>query len=115
MHLEWAISYVRHYDLSLVRAVRKNRIVSQIDTDMKKAVDYIRGARKYASDPKLAHLAGVLAAGAMPRQLLLKKMHMKASEFNAMIDTAIEAGIITRSPGVHLNYAGDVYYCADQD
>ena len=30
-------------------------------------------------------------------------------------DTAIEAGIITRSPGVHLNYAGDVYYCADQD
>ena len=114
-HLEWAISYVRHYDMAMIRAVRKNRIVNQIDTDMKKAVDYIKGARKYASDPKLAHLASVLASGAMPRQLLLKKMHMKASEFNAMIDTAIEAGIITRSPGVHLNYAGDVYYCADQD
>jgi hypothetical protein len=114
-HLEWAISYVRHYDMAMIRAVRKNRIVNQIDTDMKKAVDYIKGARKYASDPKLAHLASVLASGAMPRQLLLKKMHMKASEFNAMIDTAIEAGIITRSPGVHLNYAGDVYYCADHD
>jgi hypothetical protein len=114
-HLEWAIAYTRHYDMSLVRSVRRNRIVNQIDTDMKKAVDYIKGARKYASDPKLAHLAPVLAAGAMPRQLLLKKMHMKASEFNGMIDTAIEAGIITRSPGVHLNYAGDVYYCGEHD
>jgi len=114
-HLEWAISYVRHYDMAMIRAVRKNRIVNQFDTDIKKAVNYIRGARKLASDPKLTNLAPVLASGAMPRQLLLKRMHMKASDFNAMIDTAVEAGIITRSPGLHLAYAGEVYYCADSD
>lgn len=114
-HLQWAINYVRHYDMALVRAVRRNRIVNQTDTDIKKAVDYIKGARHFAGDPKNAKYAMVLQAGAMPHAMLLKKMHMKTREFSDLINTAIEAGIISKSPGVQFNYAGDVYFAGDTE
>ena len=112
-HLEWAISYVRHYDTALVQAVRNNYSTSAVDKDIKRMVGFIRGARQYARNEKMGSFAQVLLAGAMPHKLLLKKMHMKASDFNALVATAVEAGIITRSPGAHLNYAGEVYYCVE--
>lgn len=112
-HLEWAITYARHYDLALVRAVRTHRVRSQSDEEIKRAVEIVRGARQIAGDTALAHFAGVLAAGAMPRQLLLRKMRMRARDFDAMIDTAVESGVLTRSPGAHLHYAGDVFYCVE--
>ena len=34
---------------------------------------------------------------------------------NAMIDTAIEAGIIRMSPGASSGYAGELYYVGDVD
>lgn len=115
-HLEWAVSYVRHYDMALVRAVRKNRVVSQFDSDIKKAVQYLKGAPQYATDPKLAGWASILAGGGMPHQMLLKKMHMKASDFKAMIETAVESGLVLRSPaGSHPGYGGEVYMAAENE
>lgn len=112
--LRWAYQYVRHYDMLLVDAVRKNRSANEYDALMRKAVDLIKGARKLASNPKLLQFARVLADGAMPHKELLRRMHMKASEFNGMIETAVEAGLITRAPGVGLGYAGMVYYCVEE-
>lgn len=114
-HLEWAISYVRHYDLAMIRAVRKNRVSSQVDGEIKKAVNYIQGARKYATDPKLGQFAGILASGGMPHQLLLKKMHMKAKEFQSLMETAIESGVLVSAPGLEYNYAGLVYRLSSHD
>ena len=45
----------------------------------------------------------------MPHSLLLKRMHMKSREFNDLISTAIEAGLVSKSAGVEWSYAGYVY------
>lgn len=112
--LRWAYSYIKHYDGLLVDAVRKNKSHNEYDALMKKAVELIKAAPRLASNPKLSKFAQVFADGAMPHNELLRRMHMKSSEFNAMIETAVEARIITRSPGVALGYAGLVYYCAEE-
>lgn len=109
--LEWAMRYVEHYDMKLVQAVRQNRTANQTEADLKKLQKYVAGAAKYATDPKLENFAHVFRDGAVPRQFLLQRMHMKASEFNALVDTAVEAGMITRTTGAHLGYAGEIYYC----
>ena len=112
--LEWAIAYIRHYDMALMRAVRKNRVRSQTDADGKRAVEYIRAARAMAGEQKNPRLASVLASGAMPHSLLLKKMHMKSREFTELMNTLVEAGIVLKSPGAHLHYAGDIYLVGDE-
>lgn len=112
--LRWSYQYIKHYDGLLVDAVRKNKSHNEYDALMKKAVDLIKAAPRLASNPKLAKLAPVFADGAMPHNELLRRMHMKSSEFNAMIETAVEARIITRAPGVGLGYAGMVYYCVEE-
>lgn len=108
-HLEWSISYVRHYDLAMIRAVRRNRISSQVDGDIKRLMGFIKGARKFATDPKLAQFTSILASGGLPHQLALKKMHMKATEFGALVSTATEAGLLMAAPGLEYGYAGQVY------
>lgn len=108
-HLSWAISYVRHYDMAMVKAVRRNRVASQVDGEIKRVVQFIRGARKFAMDPKLAQFTAILASGGMPHQLLLKKMHLKASEFASLVSTATEAGLLMAAPGLEYGYAGQVY------
>lgn len=108
-HIEWAIAYVRHYDMALIKAVRKNRIASQVQGDIKRLLGFIRSARSYATDPKLANFASILASGGMPHQMLLKKMHMSAREFSTLVDTAHEAGLVNKAPGLEFNYAGLVY------
>lgn len=106
-HLEWAIQYVRHYDLELIRAVRRERVESQTDADIKKAIKFINAAKKYSKD---ARFGEICAQGGMPHSKLLKLMAMSARQFKELMDTAVEAGAIGRSPGVQFNYAGDVYF-----
>lgn len=110
-HLEWAIQYVRHYDLDLIRAVRRERVDSQTDADIKKAVKYIKAAKKYSKD---ARFGTICSQGGMPHSKLLKLMAMSARQFKEIMDTAVEAGVIARSPGVQWNYAGDVYFPIDE-
>jgi hypothetical protein len=112
--LEWAISYIRHYDMALVRAVRKNRVRSQTDADTKRVLEYLKAAKSFAGEQKNPRLASVLATGAMPHALLLKKMHMKSREFTELMNTLVEAGIVMKSPGAHLHYAGDVYFTGEE-
>ena len=112
--LKWAYQYVRHYDMLMVDAVRKNRSANEYDALTKKAIDHIKKARSLASNPKLKQFAAVFADGAFPHKELLRRMHMEASKFGGMIETAIEAGLITKSPGTHLGYAGVVYYCVEE-
>jgi hypothetical protein len=112
-HLEWAIAYVRHYDNALIRAVRRNRIESQTDGDMKRAVEFIRHAKKYSGDTRFG---AACSQGAMPHSKLLKLMKMQAKQFRDLMDTAVESGVLTKSPGVQFNAgAGDVYWLADVD
>lgn len=114
-HIQWSQEYVMHYDMALVRAVRKNRMVNQTDGDLKKAIEYIKGAKRMANDPKINQgYRRVLADGAMPHALLLKKMHMKAREFDELMKTAREAAIINvMDNGLHLGYGGQIYYAND--
>ena len=107
VHLEWAIQYVRHYDLELIRSVRRERVDSQTDADIKKALKYIKAAKKYSKD---ARFGTICAQGGMPHSKLLKLMAMSARQFKELMETATEAGVISKAPGVQWNYAGDVYF-----
>lgn len=113
IHMEWAISYVRHYDNAMVRAVRRNRIESQTDGDIKRVIEYIRHAKKYAGDTKYGQAC---VAGAMPHSKLLKLMKMPARQFNELMQTAVESGVLTKSPAAQFNAGGgDVYWLGDVD
>jgi hypothetical protein len=112
-HLEWAISYVRHYDNQLLRAVRRNRVESVTDGDMKRAIEFIRHAKKYSKDSKFGEAC---AAGAMPHSKLLKLMKMPAKQFTELMDTAVESGVLTKSPAAQFNAGGAfVYWLGDVD
>jgi Bifunctional DNA primase/polymerase, N-terminal/Protein of unknown function (DUF3987) len=112
-HVQWAIEFVRHHDMQLVRNVRRCRIRNQTDEETKRAINYIRGAKSLLSDQKNANYAAVLAAGGMPHALLLKRMHMKSREFGELMNTATEAGFITKCLGHPWNYAGEVYFAVE--
>jgi hypothetical protein len=111
VHLEWAIQYVRHYDLELIRAVRRERVENQTDADIKKAIKYIKAAKKYSKD---ARFGNICSQGGMPHSKLLKLMAMTARQFKELMDTAAESGAVGRSPGIDLGYAGDVYFPVDE-
>jgi hypothetical protein len=42
-------------------------------------------------------------------------MAMSARQFKDLMDTAVEANIITRSAGTMFNTAGEVYFAADAE
>ena len=113
-HVEWAINYVRHYDLALVHAVRKHRVAGVVDAGLRKLREYVACAKKLAGDPKLANFAGILAQGGMPRQLLVKKMRMKSRELDDLIRTAVDSGAISDTDGLPMDYAGRVYFALDE-
>ncbi len=54
-------------------------------------------------------IAGLLARGYIPRQVLIKRMHCTAAEFNLLIAEGKEAGIVRELDGIEFNYAGVVY------
>jgi hypothetical protein len=110
VHLEWAIQYVRHYDLELIRSVRRERVASQTDADIKRAVKFIKAATKYSKD---ARFGKICSQGGMPHSKLLKLMAMPARQFKELMETAAESGVITKSPGVQWDYAADVYFAVD--
>lgn len=110
-HLEWAIQYVRHYDLDLIRAVRRERVASQTDGEIKKAIKFIKKAKTYSKD---ARFGVVCAAGYMPHSKLLKLMAMNSRQFRDLMETAVESGAVLKAPGAQWSYAGDVYSVADE-
>ena len=110
--LDWAIAFVRHFDVSLVRAVRTNRVSSQIDGELKKAVGYVKHAKRYVSDKRYAK---ALAQGAMPRGKLLKLMKMKARDFDQLIETAVGSGVLKSAPGAMFGEVLEVYFVGDDE
>lgn len=112
-HLEWAIQFVEHYDTAMVRAVRTQRVSSQTDADIKKALGFVKNSRKYINDSRFAT---VLADGAMPHSKLLKLMKMSARQFGEVVDTAVACGILLKGPGAEYGFPGmDVYRVGDYD
>lgn len=79
-----------------------------------KLARYLRNA-KHLPVPKQASkftgevIARLLGQGYIPRQMLLKVMHVPASEFNLLIAEGKEAGIVRELDGIEFNYAGVVY------
>lgn len=105
-HLEWAIQYVRHYDLELIASVKRERTESQTDADIKRAIGFIKAAKKYAKDARFGHIC---VTGGMPHSKLLKMMAMSARAFKELMETAVEAGSVVSALGVEFQYAGQVY------
>ena len=59
--------------------------------------------------PARAEIAVLLSRGYVPRQILLKAMHVPAAEFNILIARAKRAGTITEHDGAEFGYAGTLY------
>lgn len=106
-HLEWAIRYVRHYDTAMVRAVVEQRTENEHDAQIKKLVRYVANARKYVKDSEFKDM-NLLQRGFMPKRKLLKLMRMKARTLDELLDTAVQAGYILKSPDL----IADIYTVA---
>ena len=111
-HLEWAIQFVEHYDTALVRSVRKQRIESVVDGEIKRMIDLVKNSKKYVADKKYSH---ILSTGAMPHAKLLKLMKVSARVFADLIETAVTMQVILRAPGLEFGYVGDVYRVGDTE
>ncbi len=113
-HFQWAVRYVRHYDLSLVRAVRRERYVNEVDKELKAVVERIKQAKAYAKNPKHQERWGkVFATGGLPHSFLLRMMHMKAADFDKLMTTAMESGLVVGGPNPELG-AGVFYYLPEE-
>lgn len=104
--LQWAIRYVRHYDLQLLESVRTKRTRNEVDAELQRLLRYVSAARKYVDDKKYSV---ILAKGLMPHAKLLKLMKVDSKTLRNLTETALESGIILRSPGAADGYPGDVY------
>jgi len=108
-HLEWAIQYVRHYDLELVAAVKRERIENETDAQMKRLIGFIGSAKKYAKDARYGRAA---ADGWMAKNKLLALMKgLNARQVGELIDTAYGSDKILKQEGhIHgYGFACDVY------
>lgn len=90
------------------RKLQKSETQSQLD----KLARYLARAKhlpvpKHSGSAEL--IAGILAQGYVPRQVLLKVMHVPAAEFNLLIAEGKEAGIVRELDGIEFNYAGALY------
>jgi Bifunctional DNA primase/polymerase, N-terminal len=94
-HLKWAIEYVQYYDSRLLDAVTRSRTVSQFDEQLQRMLGYIQKVRKLtsAADGQSA----LMAQGFMPRSKLLKLMKCKAKELDELVDTAVQAKLISKT------------------
>lgn len=59
--------------------------------------------------PNTSDIAALMAKGYVPRQVLLKVMHLSAFEFNALIAQAKRAKVLTEHAGSEFGYAGTLY------
>jgi hypothetical protein len=113
--MQWAMDYVRHYDMALVRAIARNHHANEFDGAVKKLVQYVLDAPKAKMPPKERHrLEEIFAAKAAPRSLILKRMHMPAREFTEVVSTAVEMGVISVQSGGPMGYAGDLIYVLEE-
>lgn len=90
------------------RKTQKSETQSQLD----KLARYLARAKhlpvpKHSGSAEL--IAGILAQGYVPRQVLLKVMHVPAAEFNLLIAEGKESGIVRELDGIEFNYAGALY------
>lgn len=107
---EWAIKWVRHYDLAAVKAIIEERSETLMQSLIKRAVRIIGAAKSY----KHKQFQHVLKLGGMPHSKLSKDMGLSLREFKAMIDTAIDQGYITKTDGCpEAGFAGVVYWLRD--
>lgn len=79
-----------------------------------KLARYLRNAKhlpvpRQASKFTAEIIARLLGQGYIPRQVLLKVMHVPAAEFNLLIAEGKETGIVRELDGIEFNYAGVVY------
>ena len=79
-----------------------------------KLARYLRNAKhlpvpRQASKFTAEIIARLLGQGYIPRQVLLKRMHCTAAEFNMLIAEGKEAGIVRELDGIEFNYAGVLY------
>ena len=113
-HFQWAIEYVRHYDYGLLRQVRAQRHVNQVDGDLKRMVDQIKNVKKLMANPKIASQFGrAIEAGGMPHSVLLRAMHMKAADFAKLVETATEIGLVRTGPTPDLSGSTTLYFLGD--
>lgn len=59
--------------------------------------------------PNRPEVATLLSKGYVPRQVLLKVMHMSAVDFNRLIAQAKRAKVLTEHDGAEFGYAGTLY------
>lgn len=59
--------------------------------------------------PNVSDIAALMAKGYVPRQVLLKVMHLPALEFNSLIAQAKRAKVLTEHAGAEFGYAGTLY------
>jgi hypothetical protein len=109
--MEWAIQYVKHYDFLMASNAQSKRPQTKSEDAIKKALGFIKRARKYNEKQYIK----ITRAGGMPHAMLLQKMKMDAQEFARVITTAMESGRIHRAvgftaPGYIFN--GIVYYAS---
>lgn len=107
--LEWAIKYVRHYDFTMATNAQARRPQTKSEDAIKKALGFIKRARKYNEKMFLR----VTRSGGMPHAMLLQKMKMDSREFAAVMNTAMESGRVHRSVGFTAPgyvYNGIVYW-----
>ncbi|RJG05987.1 DUF3987 domain-containing protein [Noviherbaspirillum cavernae] len=105
---DWAIKYVRHYDLQVIESVQVERSETIIEAQIKKLVGFIGRARNLEDKESDRR---VLQKGGMPRSKLMRAMKMDKRTFDNVVDTAIEQGLISKTEGIPaLDYAGVVYW-----
>ena len=92
--LQWAIEYIKHYDLALVKAARENRSVGEFDTDTKKVIELIKNAKRYTADKKYA---AALKAGFMPRGKLQKLVKKPPKYLKDLVEAALDEGTIIKA------------------
>lgn len=98
------------HKLHCFRGTKPNPHAKQLE----RLARYLRNA-KHLPVPKRApaftieQCTRLLGQGYIPRQMLLKVMHVPASEFNLLIAEGKEAGIVRELDGIEFNYAGTLY------
>jgi len=110
VHLEWSIQYVRHYDMALIDAVKRERTENDYDANLKRLLGFINGAKRYSKDARYGKAA---ALGGLARNKLLALMKgLNAKQVTDLVETARESDLISIQDGgkCNLGCACDVYF-----
>lgn len=95
-HLDWAIQYVRHYDLLMIKTTREERKISEVDETIKKIIKFLKNVRTYKGD---ANYGKICAKGYMPYGKLLRLMKISTRQLKEILETAGESNQILSLDG----------------